>query len=962
MANDGKVVLGTEIDTSGAAGGLKKLAAMATAAVGALATYAIKVGMDFEAGMSEVAAISGATGDELAALTDKAKEMGIQTKFSATEASDALKYMAMAGWQTEDMLDGISGVMNLAAASGEDLGLVSDIVTDSMTAFGLSAKDSAHFADVLAMASNASNTNVAMLGETFKYVAPLAGTLEYSVEDMSVAIGLMANASIKGSQAGTSLRAILSRMSKPTKEVSDAMDALGINMYDANDKARPLNDVMVDLRSALDESRVATGELTDKQRTNYITAIAGQEAMSGLAAIVNASEADFNKLTAAVAGADGTAQKMADTMNDNLKGQITLLGSSCEGLGLAIYDGISEPLKEAAKWAIESVNDMTKSFQSGKLKSALQSVGKLIGDLVKAIMQIAKAVIPVLVKALALVGDNLNWLLPLVTGLVVAFKGLKIATDVRGWLLQKAAAITADTAATAANTVATTANTTATAALTVAKKALSSALSFVASPMGALTVGLGLLVGGLIAAATHTDEVIEEFRDLTTEVEANTQAWSESKAAMEDQLAVDLQTYDQQEKIVQKLREMTDEKGNISEKDLAWATVLAGDLNPELAELVGLNDDGTTSLKKNGEAVDELMAKQRAQIVIDAKLARSKEANIKLEEALRTQMDLTAKKRELEAQLKDAEVSRNGWRVFEIRAQLEELGIAYDTNEEAIKGYYKSIGDYEAAYTAFKNGEYDKVNAINIKTADSYKTMSNEAIQELQNQCVETKDKWDYLRKLYDQGADGVTKEMVDGAKAAHTQSQIELDKAVAAFGKAATDSADEWIAKMGKKKTAMTSIVANVFAAVSRAAQANLPSVKLSVPGSTSRYNKSGLEYVWEDNMPVRVHKGEAILTADEARVWRAQKGLATYDDVAAMYESAKNTVAAETSGISNRMGAAEQRRAAFSQPRGWDGGGVNLTQTLHNRTDTTIELDGDVLARKLDDRTRINRLRKGR
>lgn len=955
MANDGKVVLGTEIDTSGAAGGLKKLATMATAAVGALSTYAAKVGMDFEAGMSEVAAISGATGDELAALTDKAKEMGIQTKFSATEASDALKYMAMAGWQTEDMLDGISGVMNLAAASGEDLGMVSDIVTDSMTAFGLSAKDSAHFADVLAMASNASNTNVAMLGESFKYVAPVAGALGYNIEDVSVALGLMANSGIKASQAGTAMRSLLTRLVKPTKQSADAIAALGIEVSNTDGTVKPLNELLVQLRNSF-------STLTDAQKAEYAALLAGQEGMSGLLAIVNTADEDFDGLTKRIAAADGTAQKMADTMNDNLKGQITLLGSSCEGLGLAIYDGISEPLKEAAKWAIESVNGMTKSFQSGKLKGALQSVGKLIGDLLKTIMQIAKAVIPVLVKALAWVGDNLNWLLPLVTGLVVAFKGLKIATDVRGWLLQKAAAITADTAATAANTVATTANTTATAALTVAKKALSSALSFVASPMGALTVGLGLLVGGLIAAATHTDEVIEEFRDLTTEVEANTQAWGESKAAMEDQLAVDLQTYDQQEKIVQKLREMADEKGNISEKDLAWATVLAGDLNPELSELVGLNDDGTTSLNKNGEAIDELMAKQRAQIVIDAKLARSKEANIKLEEALRTQMDLTAKKRELEAQLKDAEVSRNGWRVFEIRAQLEELGITYDANEEAIKGYYESIGDYETAYTAFKNGEYDKVNAINIKTADSYKTMSNEAIQELQNQCVETKDKWDYLRKLYDQGADGVTKEMVDGAKAAHTQSQIELDKAVAAFGKAATDSADEWITKMGKKKTAMTSIVANVFAAVSRAAQANLPSVKLSVPGSTSRYNKSGLEYVWEDNMPVRVHKGEAILTADEARVWRAQKGLATYDDVAAMYESAKNTVAAETSGISNRMGAAEQRRAAFSQPRGWDGGGVNLTQTLHNRTDTTIELDGDVLARKLDDRTRINRLRKGR
>ena len=194
--------------------------------------------------MSKVAAISGATGDDLKALTDKAKEMGATTKFSASESADALQYMAMAGWKTDDMLSGLEGIMNLAAASGEDLATTSDIVTDALTAFGLTAEDSTHFADILAQASANANTNVGMMGETFKYVAPVAGALGYSAEDTALAIGLMANSGIKASQAGTSLRSIMSRMAKPTKEVQNAMNKLGVSLTDSSGNMKTLNELM----------------------------------------------------------------------------------------------------------------------------------------------------------------------------------------------------------------------------------------------------------------------------------------------------------------------------------------------------------------------------------------------------------------------------------------------------------------------------------------------------------------------------------------------------------------------------------------------------------------------------------------------------------------------------------------------------------------------------------------------
>nr|DAN69786.1 MAG TPA: minor tail protein [Caudoviricetes sp.] len=292
----------------------------------------VKTYMDFEAQMKKVQAISGASGADFEALTAKAKEMGAATQFSATESAQALEYMAMAGWKTDDMLGGISGIMDLAAASGEDLGRVSDIVTDALTAFGLQASDSAHFADVLAQASSNSNTNVSMMGMTFKYVAPIAGALKYSIEDVGTAVGLMANAGIKGEQAGTSLRAMMTRLVDPPKEAGSAMDRLGITVKNADGTMKPFRQTMKDLRSTF-------AGLTDAEKAEAASAIAGQEAMSGFLAIVNASEADFDKLTASIDNAEGAAGNMAKTVNDNLKGDLKSLSSVWESVQLEFMSG-----------------------------------------------------------------------------------------------------------------------------------------------------------------------------------------------------------------------------------------------------------------------------------------------------------------------------------------------------------------------------------------------------------------------------------------------------------------------------------------------------------------------------------------------------------------------------------------------------------------------------------------------
>ena len=333
----------------------------------------VKAGMDFDASMSNVAAISGATAAEVDSLRDKAQEMGAKTKFSATEAADAFGYMAMAGWKTGDMLDGIEGIMNLAAASGEDLALTSDIVTDALTAFGLSAKDSGHFADVLAAASSNANTNVSMLGESFKYVAPVAGALGYSAEDTAVALGLMANSGIKASQAGTSLRSLLTRMAKPTKQSATAMDALGLSLTDSAGNMKSLGEIMQDLRKGF-------SKLSDAEKAQYAALLAGQEGMSGLLAIVNSSETDFDKLTDAINNSTGAAEEMAAIQLDNLAGDITLFKSALESTELAISDVLTPSLREFVQFGTDGLARLTTAFNENGLDGALEVFGELLSE------------------------------------------------------------------------------------------------------------------------------------------------------------------------------------------------------------------------------------------------------------------------------------------------------------------------------------------------------------------------------------------------------------------------------------------------------------------------------------------------------------------------------------------------------------------------------------------------------
>ena len=380
----------------------------------------LRVYTDFTHQMSRVKAIAGATDEEFARLTAKAKEQGMMTQFTATESGKAMEYMAMAGWKTEDMLNGISGIMSLAAASGEDLGQVSDIVTDALSAFKLQAKDAGHFADVLAQAATNSNTNVGMMGYTFKYVAPLAGTLGFNIEDTALAIGLMANSGIKAEKAGTALRSMFTRMAAPTKESSSAMAELGFSMTDSAGKVKSLRSIMKELRkdfkglSKMDQTRLA------KQ-------LAGEDAISGFLAIMNANESDWKKLETAIDHSQGAAKNMENISTSNLWGSIKGLQSAWEAVQLGIMSqGPGSGMKEFVDAATIDLRKFTKSLEDGFQFKDLIDVAK------NAVQQLIDKFVQLDGMGSVLAGGTLALGLVKLIGLLKKFNGLFKTSTVGG--------------------------------------------------------------------------------------------------------------------------------------------------------------------------------------------------------------------------------------------------------------------------------------------------------------------------------------------------------------------------------------------------------------------------------------------------------------------------------------------------------------------------------------------------
>lgn len=524
----------------------------------------ISLAAGFGGTMSKVEALSGASEVEMSELTGKAKELGATTKFTATEAAEAMTYMGMAGWNAQQMISGMDGVLMLAAASGEDLGTVSDIVTDDLTAFGLAANDAGHFADVLAAASTSSNTNVGLMGETFKYVAPLFGTMKWSAEDAAVAVGLMANSGIKGTQAGTSLKTAIANLISPSEKMREKMDELGISM----ENVKSFSEVQTMLRSSF-------AGLSEQEQAAAASVIFGKEAMSGMLNIINASQTDIDKLTNAISNCDGAAKQMSETMLDNLGGQMTLLSSASDALKVTVGDAFKDELTSLAKIGTKILTDVNAFAEKN----------------------------PVIVKSVIALGAELLALVSIYP-MYIGYKKAKVAVDTISNVL-KAASVKLTKKSTAAKIE----ETVATQGATAAQQGLNAAMS--ANPVGLILLGLSVLTPVIIGivdkvkkARAETEALTEHCREMTETFKTANETFEQTRAQIEGQTEL-------AERYISQLERLEAQGVRTREEKEAYALVverlnsLYPDLNAKINAETGLLESGTRALREYTEAWKE---------------------------------------------------------------------------------------------------------------------------------------------------------------------------------------------------------------------------------------------------------------------------------------------------------------------------------------------------------------------
>ena len=776
------------------------------------AQEAIQVGMSFESSMSNVEAVSGATVEQMQALEEAAINLSSQSKFTATEVADGFGYMAMAGWKTEEMLDGIEGVMNLAAASGADLATTSDIVTDALTAMGYEAKDAGRLADVMAAASSNANTNVELMGNTFQYVAPLIGALGYDMEDAAVAIGMMANAGIKGDKAGTALRSTLNRLSAPPKECAEEMEKLGLSLTDSEGKMKPLMRVMEDLRDAF-------SGLSETEQTAAAKHIAGAEAMSGLLAIVNGSEKDFAKLSNAITNSAGAAEEMAAKMQDNVGGQLTLLRSKIEGIMIKLFERASGSMKkgiETVGAALDKVNWDKVGDQVGKFATkAADFFAYMVSNS------------PRIISTLKAIG----------TAFAVIFVSQKISTTATAFTTLISAMTTAGSAS----------------------KALSAA-------MGALGLSMNMipvlaLVSGLTALAIAVKKGNEEMEaqaqaaygltqkqnDLIDSINSTKQAIEDTNAARREEGESIDSSFRALENMKKSYNDLIDENGNVKKGYEDLAQELLGNLAEGLGTTVEKLKENIDLNGQLSSSIDELIEKKKLEAKItayeddynqalkdeyktwqelknannDYQQAQNKvaEAQERFEKALEDTNKVTANGFTAAARIHELEQSKKD--LAAAKESLEELGGAVETASQNWASAQSTIENYDKAVASARENNVQATQEALNKLQNGIVNYGTATRQQLEQQVIDTKQNLDEVRQAYKEGV--VDESFVTSQEERLNAAIGELNKFGDAAGDAGRAASDKLKGGMGDGLADLQGKVAEMSESAYNALNTNL-------------------------------------------------------------------------------------------------------------------------------------------
>ena len=718
----------------------------------------ISAGMDFDSQMSTVAAISGATGEEFEILRAKAQEMGATTAFSATESAQAMEYMAMAGWKTTDITNGLAGVMNLAAASGEDLATTSDIVTDAMTAFGMSADQSTYFADVLAQTATNANTNVGMMGETFKYVAPLAGAMGYNIEDMSAAIGLMANAGIKGSQSGTSLRNIITNLASPTDTVAGAMDDLGISLTDSDGKTKSFGETLSDLR-------ISFADLNEVQKTQYASAIAGKEGMSGLLALINSSDEDFDKLTDSIKNCTGASEKMAEIRLDNLEGDVTLFKSALEGAQIAISDKLTPVLRNLVKKA----TDWLPTVQD-KLLSAIDvvmDIGKYLAqELTPILSSIGKSVLPIIKDALKSAKAIIEQLVPVIKNIwKFAEPVFKVAVD---------------------------------------------ALDLIVGYLPTLLQDVLDFIDPLNLIHKETSQVSEEYLKMADNANKMSEKLDDIKQKNADIGQSVLEEYNHYGDLADRLSTVVDKNGKIKEHCEYTVQQIIDELNPALDTSLEIVDGQLKGYKEIADEIDNIILKKQAESMLEKGQENYDKAIADRAESIQAKVKAESEINELEKELDDLHAKRKEWDetgivpegfdpsgyygdIQRLEENIDHLSGTVETEKNNIRGFNNEITKYSDLRTATLEGNIGAMQRFTTEYSSGMLIAGGATVEELKKQneqCIQMVDSLVEARK---NGDDTVTEDMIKEAERRRNISRDELQEAVSMAKKQGEETCDKF-------------------------------------------------------------------------------------------------------------------------------------------------------------------------